>query len=316
VINRESLERWARAALDLQSRLRWIGQGLTVAAIIVIIITLIYSGIQLKEINWLGYLPASLWALVYYCISLLIQYFVWVRLIRFHHKSTLDDVVIYARFILMRRLPGGFWHWIGRTALYKDSTNVSGRTIMIGNIIEWAMLTFVAAALAIIGIGKLPLSIRLTLSAIFASIGVSIAYSWQARARSNVKRLLESFLWILIYAAAWALGGMIFYEFYIATGGENFGRIQAIWLWSLTGGSSQLVFFVPGGSGVRELILAWALQPHLAAASSILIGLLIRVSFILGDIIWGSIGLFISLGINRRLKSTFPIDPGNPDKIT
>jgi uncharacterized membrane protein YbhN (UPF0104 family) len=109
---------------------------------------------------------------------------------------------------------------------------------------------------------------------------------------------------------------MIFYEFYIATGGENFGRIQAIWLWSLTGGSSQLVFFVPGGSGVRELILAWALQPHLAAASSILIGLLIRVSFILGDIIWGSIGLFISLGINRRLKSTFPIDPGNPDKIT
>jgi uncharacterized membrane protein YbhN (UPF0104 family) len=49
------------------------------------------------------------------------------------------------------------------------------------------------------------------------------------------------------------------------------------------------VIFVPSGLGIRELTLTWVLGEKLGVEPALLIALLIRVSFLAADLLWGSL---------------------------
>lgn len=294
--------RWAEFLQSARKRWKWVGQALTVAAFVYIIILLVYSGFQIVEINWRLYWQAAIISLVLYFISLLIQFFAWVRMLSFHNKASWQDVVIYTRVILLRRLPGGVWHWVGRTAMYSESTPIPGRVIMVASFIEWAMLILVAGSIAITGFDFLSIYLRLPVSVLLLVLAGILGFTWQPSTRNWLWRSAETILWVAIYASAWLLGGMIFYSFFLATGGEGLSWLRAWWVWAISGGSSMLLFIVPGGSGIREILLTWVLNPYLPVASVILIAILIRILFIFGDIIWGYLGLMLSLWITRKLN--------------
>jgi uncharacterized membrane protein YbhN (UPF0104 family) len=292
--------RWAELLQSSRKRWTWVGKALTVAAFVYIIILLIYSGFQIVEINWRLYWQAAVISLVLYFISLLIQFFVWVRMLSFHNKASWQDVVIYTRVILLRRLPGGVWHWVGRTAMYTESTPIPSRVIMVCSFLEWAMLILVAGSIAIAGFDFLSIYLRLTISVVLLVLATILGFSWQPTMRNWFWRMAESVLWVAIYAAAWLLGGMIFYTFFLATGGEGLSWLRAWWVWAIAGGSGMLLFIIPGGSGIREILLTWILRPYLPPAAVILMAILIRILFILGDVIWGYLGLLISLKVTRK----------------
>lgn len=292
-------ERLAGFSQNARQRWRWLGRGLTIAAVLYLAILLYASGFTFRSIDWAAYGRAITASLLLYCVSLLIQYFVWGRMISFHHQVSWFDLVIYARFILLRRLPGGVWHWMGRTALYSGSTDIPARVILVGNFVEWAMLVLVSGALAIAGWTALPTPLRVVLVLALLAVSIALAWSWQPAQRPAWLKLAEGGLWSLIYAGAWILGGTIFYLFVIANGGDSMSWLEGVWIWDLTGGASNLLFIVPGGSGVREVLLTWLMQPHLTTANILLVAVLMRITFMLGDLIWGAAGLLLSVRISK-----------------
>ncbi|MGW8252156.1 MAG: hypothetical protein ACWGO1_16060, partial [Anaerolineales bacterium] len=305
----QTVTRLAERLQSARTRWKWIGQILTVAAAIYIVVLLVYSGFQIAEINWRLYWQAALISLGLYFISLLIQFFAWVRMLSFHNKASWQDVVIYTRVILLRRLPGGIWHWVGRTAMYSESTPIPSRVVMVASFIEWAMLILVAASIAVTGFDLLSVYIRLPLAVVLLVLAGLLGFSWQPSTRHLFWRWLESLLWVAIYASAWLLGGLIFYTFFLASGGEDLSWMRAWWVWAVSGGSGMLLFIVPGGSGIREILLTWVLNPYLPPATVILIAILIRILYILGDVLWGYLGLLLSLRITRRHARRNPSNP-------
>jgi hypothetical protein len=301
--------KWAEFTQSTKTRWKWVGRILSVAAFIYITALLIYTGFQIQEINWHLYWQAGLISLGLYFISLVIQFFVWVRMLSFHNKASWQDVVIYTRVILLRRLPGGVWHWVGRTAMYSENTSIPSKVIMTGSFIEWAMLILVAGGIAITGFNELSIYLRLPIAIALIVLASAIGFTWQPASRGVVGRTFESTVWVAIYLVAWLLGGLIFYAFFLATGGEGLTWQRAWWVWAVSGGSGMLLFIVPGGSGIREILLTWVLYPYLPPASVILMSVLIRVMYIIGDVIWGSLGLLLSLKVTRN-KKVLP-DEGN-----
>jgi glycosyltransferase 2 family protein len=299
----KTITRWAEYLQSARTRWKWVGRGLTIAASIYIIVLLVYSGFQIAEINWRLYWQAALISLGLYFISLVIQFFAWVRMLSFHNKASWQDVVIYTRVILLRRLPGGVWHWVGRTAMYAESTPIPSRVIMVASFVEWTMLILVAGGIAISGFDFISVYLRLPAAVVLLVLAGMLGFSWQPAGRNLLWRSIETIVWVMIYACAWLLGGMIFYTFFLATGGEGLSWLRAWWVWAISGGSSMLLFIVPGGSGIREILLTWVLNPYLPPASVILIAILIRILFILGDVLWGYLGLLLSLRITRKITS-------------
>ncbi|MCI0519615.1 MAG: hypothetical protein L0Z70_05090 [Chloroflexi bacterium] len=286
---------WEKYNQDTRKRWRWLGQALTIAAIAYIVVLLYLSGFQAREIDWQAYGRAALIALGYYLLSLLIQFFPWARMLSFHHRITGQDIIIYAKTILLRRLPGGVWHWMGRAAMYEGATALSGKTVTQAGILEWITLILLAGGITLSGLELLPAALRLPLAAALIAVAIWLGYAWQPAARSRPARLLESALWSLTYACAWSLGGLIFFAFVRAAGSLDFPLWKAIWVWTMIGAAGQLLFIIPGGSGVRELILAWVMAPYMPLANTILVAVLIRIIFILGDVVWGAVGLALSL---------------------
>lgn len=294
--------KWAEFTQNARARWKWIGRILTLAAVVYIAALLVYTGFQIQEINWRLYWQAGLISFGLYFISLVVQFYVWVRMLSFHNKAGWQDVVIYTRVILLRRLPGGVWHWVGRTAMYSENTTIPGRVIMVGSFIEWAMLILIAGGIAVLGFNQLPLYLRLAAAIILIFLSGVLGYSWQPASSGQIRRGFESAVWMICYGIAWLMGGLIFYTFFLATGGEGLTWQRAWWVWAVSGGSGMLVFFIPGGSGIREILLTWVLYPYLPPASVILMSVLIRVMYLLGDVLWGYLGLLLSLKISRSEK--------------
>jgi hypothetical protein len=229
-------------------------------------------------------------------------------MISFHHRITWRDIAIYSRVLLMRRLPGGMWHWVDRTAMYTGATTVSGRVVMLANFLEWSILLILAIAIAVVGWPGSHALLRGTISLSLALLALFLAYTWQPNERRKITRLTESVLWLGLYITAWIAGGLILYLFGHTTQQAvdlSMGSYQPLsfarsfWAWAIAGGSSFLLVFIPAGLGVREITLTWLLMPNLPVSGIILVAILIRVTYALADMVWGSLGMFLSIQVLR-----------------
>jgi hypothetical protein len=144
-----------------------------------------------------------------------------------HQQSGWQDVAIYSRMLMLRRLPGGVWHWVGRTAMYADSTNVPVKVAGMANFVEWALLILTAGCIASLGIQPLPVGIRFALAAFSLLCAIWVGSSWQSKLSPWRKRIAITLTWILIYAIAWLLGGVVMYWFVTRLG--LWAKPESIW---------------------------------------------------------------------------------------
>ena len=294
------LETWANTINNIRKRWRWLGYALTLIALIYLIVLIVYGGYQLQEFHWKAFGVAFLIALGIYLVSLIIQFIVWGRMLSFHQKIDWRDIIIYSRVILLRRLPGGFWHWLDRTAMYSETEKVPGRVVLSANFMEWAMLLLVAGGIASIGLREISQLLGWLAPIILISFALALGIQWQPDSKSPLFRVLESGLWVTLYSFAWILGGIIIFLYTKTAGGQYITWERAVWIWAVAGGSSLLLFIFPTGLGIRELTMTWLLQPYLSPANALLVAILVRLTFTFTDILWGLVGLGLSHRIHKK----------------
>lgn len=293
---------WEKRAKLTRSRWRWVGYLLTLAAVAYLVYTLVRGNLQLRQVDWRVYSGALLASLGFYLLSLLIQFFLWSRLIAEHRRATWQDAEIYARMVLMRSLPGGAWHWIGRISMYAGGTEVPQRVIVLGNFLEWA-LVILAGAATFIAFLSFPLAPALPVLGSLALLGAALALgmAWQPKTRPRLLRLAEAALWISLDLVVWLAGAAILYVFVQALAGAGrMGPLEAVYVWTFSGSLSMLIVFLPSSLGVRELSLVALLQPYMDPSVALLVALLIRVVFNAADVFWGLAGWLLSQLVLRR----------------
>jgi hypothetical protein len=213
---------------------------------------------------------------------------VWLRLVSFHRKVDWRDVEIYCRMILLRSLPGGIWHWVGRAAMYKAATPISGRTVVKANSVEWIL--FILAGFGVFAATNFRDLIWVFIAILFFALSLVIAVRWQPTDRHIGLRILEGAFWIVLDVSSWWLGALILFLFVQASGITNAGLVEMAQVTTLSGGISVLVALFPLGFGVRELSMVFLLQPYMPNTLGLLIALLIRFEYVLGDTFWGLMG--------------------------
>lgn len=282
---------------------QWLSLLLTITMLVYLVYAFTQGGLRLNQINWKAYRGAILAVLGIYLLSLIIQFYVWARIISFHRKVSWQDVDIYARMILMRSLPGGAWHWVGRISMYSGGTEVPTRVVVLGNFLEWALLTLSGAGIFFV---TLPLpGLGFILAALTFCATLALAISWQPTTRKWIIRLAEGSLWMALYSVAWFLGAAILYLIVQAVAGPGqLNGWEALKAWSLTGSLGMLVTMLPSSLGVREISLVWLLQAKLTPSIALLIALMLRIIYTLADAIWGMIGWSISYLILRKRRPT------------
>jgi hypothetical protein len=270
-------------------------------------ILLYRSGLQVGMIPWKKYGEAGFLALLLYLFSLLVQFAVWGRMLSFYHQVGWQDAAIFSKALVLRRLPGGIWHWVGRATMYSGTTRVPGKVVLQANFVEWVMLLLVAAGISVAGVSAIPWIARGPLSLLLLSCTAGLAYWWQPGSRSPALKAAEAFLWTALYIISWISGGLIVLIFSMATGDTGLSWANAIWIWAVTGGSSLFLIIIPAGLGIREIALTWLLNPYFTPADSMIIAVLLRFTFTAADFLWGMLGWVIGRRYVRDEETKDPV---------
>ncbi|GAB4500578.1 MAG: hypothetical protein Fur0035_01180 [Anaerolineales bacterium] len=278
---------------------RYLSLSLTVMMVAYLAYSLTQGKLRLDRIDWKAYGGAISASMALYLASLILQFIVWARIIFFHHKTGWEDVSIFARTILMRSLPGGAWHWVGRISMYSGGGEVSTRVVIAGNFLEWALITLSGLMVFFATLIGWP-----RLLAVFAACAaLALAVFWQPAERKWAARLVEAILWIVLYSLMWALAAGILYLMTKAVAGSGYlSEWESLKVWTLTGSLSMLVTMLPSSLGIREVTLVWMLQSVLNPSIALLIALMLRIIYTLADVVWGMAGWAVSSLILYRLK--------------
>ena len=288
------LERFSAKWAVIDTKWRWISRALMIGAFVYIGILMIRSWPQLKTVSWKELIPVILLALGLYLLSLLMQIVVWLHMLSFQHKVGLRDVQIYTQTLVMRRIPGGVWHWIGRSSSYRINTEVTAKKVFVANLLEWGLI--IIAAFGVYGLfaSNIAAAFRVILIVLSIVLGIMLAITWFPKSYGHVRRITVGLSWMLAYAVSWLLGGFILYLFMSAGDHSKITIGQTLAIWALAVGISTITVFAPSGFGIRELSLAILLSPFAPVSFIILVALLLRLTFTVADVIWGSSGWLVS----------------------
>lgn len=275
--------KWLRA-------LGWVGVLLSLG----IVVGILWRSVgQLRELEWRQFLWPGLIGLGLYGVSLALQAFVWTGLVSRLSLSSFSwrDVQVYFATHLTRRLPGLPWYMAGRALSYERGT---GRptAAMLASLVEWGGMLLAAGLWAIVGHLR-----GMMLALAIAGMAVLLLAAYLGKSRLLWTERLEVVArvpagWAVLagvsYTLAWLLGGLILYCL-IPLRASLISVIDVTSTWALSGGASMLMVFVPAGLGVRELTLSLLLRPHMGDALALVVALLMRVLFIMGDLMWGGL---------------------------
>lgn len=301
-INYISFVQWWQSIQESKTNWKWLGRILNIAAVIYIGALIIYLQVWTLDVDWGSLFPDVVLVLFIYLVSVMIQYFVWTRiLIPFRH-TTLKDVEIYARTMLMRRLPGLPWHWIGGTALYTALTDISSRNVLFAYVGEWLLLVLTGMTLLATLQTTTNQFVRLLIFIPIFILTLAFSFILQPNTRQFPRKAMEGLLWIALYSMAWVLGGLILFILVDELATESLALYDVIQIWIIAGGVGMLTAILPSSFGVREISLTFLLRPQLGMSLALLIALLIRVIFILADIVWGATGWGLSWFIQKKRK--------------
>jgi len=278
-----------------------------------------------SRINWSDYLGIGVVGVFLYLLSLLVQLAAWAGLMIRLGGVTGGwwHVQIFSYSHLLRRLPGVVWYIAGRTTLYRGQ-GVNANVPIVASGLEWLLLlvgsaivlatfgfsgTFDAPivallALAAIGISAIVLR-RLILSASTVR-GDGRLKSWFSRMLSvDPPRVRDLALWLALYVAAYVVGGWILLLLVQATKpAVEVDLIRMTQVWALVGGMGTLLSaIVPAGLGLRELSLTVVLSPYVDTSAAVLISIILRVLFMLSDLVWGGALWLVSSAVMRRRNS-------------
>lgn len=261
---------------------------LTIASIIYPIILIVISWGEIKN---LGQIDFSLvfFLIILYLLSALIQLINWIIILRQNIHHFFDDFKIFSQTFLLQRLPGGFWQWLGRIQLYNAKKDISSEKIVSSIVVERVSLISTGFVIYLFILNSWLGSLGLIVTLVIFSV-------WPKKKNyKNKSALFFPLIHLVSYIVCWIFGGLILWNVAkIVVSSNSFSLLNAISVWSITGTIGLIFFFIPGSLGIRELSLSSLLIPTFSFSESILVSLIIRLLFLVSDIIFASLGLLFS----------------------
>lgn len=273
--------------------------------------------------------PADLTlAVLVYSLDLALAIGGWVAVIGMlgGYWNLLDHFRIYVLTSVTRRLPGTFWYLLGRVVLYEPLGVPRGLIALAGglefaaNIVGGLLVALLAWPLVLSGRGVNPLMLLLPLAlgAVLLNPPLVRRIVRRLTARHDVStvRYRHLLLWVMIFAAAWAVGGVLLYVLIGAVHPLPLSTLPAIiGVWAAAGVAATLFFsFLPFGMGATELTLTALLSPFIPASEALFVAVLMRALLTICELLYAGIGALLSLPTIKRLRAgeTTP-QPNGPE---
>jgi len=256
---------------------------------------------DLRAVNWPTMAGPMAFDLVLYGLALGIQGAVWIGLFtRLTATAWVwGDVKTYFTTHLLRRLPGVPWYIVGRVTTYRERNLEAARAALAVSLLEW--IGIILSGLVWVAWG------RWGWRGLIGMIGALLfLVPWMRRGRWPARWVLldrfssfNLYTALLAYTAQWCLAAWMLY---LLLGTLVPGRTPALVetgsLWAISGLVSSLAVFAPAGLGIRELSLVALLEPRVGMGYAALAALLMRVIFMVGDMVWGTLVVLLISRVN------------------
>lgn len=277
---------------------------LNIAAIGYVAVIVVVGWQQSQQLNWRPDLVTIAMTLILYLFSLLVQMGVWLGLVATRQRIGWADVQIYWQTLLMRRLPGGVWHWVGRASLYSRQGTLRAQTTVGMNIVEWWLLILACVATLALTLSDWPLILRVMLLLIAVALSFGLGLYWRRTTQGLMRSVWWIMLWLFWDMAAWLFGGAIVLLVATPLASVPLDLGEATRIWCIAGGISVVIIIFPAGLGIRELTLSGLLVPFMPFSTGVLVSIVIRLIFTLADVLWGMLGFLatrVIIGLRFRL---------------
>lgn len=274
-----------------------VSKALGVLSVIYPLVLMFFSWEELLSIDWSSFIWVLLGSLLVYYFSMSLQNINWSLIVEGNLTKFLINSQVYYQTILMKRLPGGVWHWLGRASIYETSYPDENRSISKSNFIEWIALILSGF------VGYLFIKNPLigVLSAV-VTIGIT-AWLLDKDLQNLPKTLLTAIVIFFFYLLCWLAGALILHWLLNGLATEPISFSTSFSTWCLSSVISMLFFFIPSGSIIRDFSLGALLATQLEPAKSLLVILQIRVIFLISDFLWSFLSLQIIKLFSKEPKA-------------
>lgn len=295
-----SLKNLSRKLLEIFNHLRsskFLSKVLILLSFVYPIILILLSWSELIKVDWGEFISNIYYVVFIYFLSLFAQGVGWSIVINGDFSHFFSDMEIFYKSILMRRLPGGFWHWVGRSNLYEEVQNKPKKRVGLANFIEWILIFLSGVTLYffsiehVYGVGALLVSYVITY------------FLLKKSSFGSESSALYGLLLLLIYLISWCLGSFIFHTLI----NDIFQHVlfpfwKSVSVWTITGSISNISFFLPSGLLIRELSLMALMGEYLNNSEAIFLGLVLRVIFLACDIVLSLFGMILFRWLGKGNK--------------
>lgn len=265
---------------------------MTLASVAYTFLLLFLSRSEIMSINWVAFWRIFLSSFLLYFISLLLQSLNWSLTIDGSLTNFLKNSEAFFRSILLQRIPGGFWHWLGRINFYREYELVQSKNInekvKFANLYEW-LLSILTGMSIFLWTKNYPAGI---ISSIFCFLLLITLF--QRSENKDGMNLSVPLLTILIMLVRWGLGFLT-----LSLLINNMMDLDAITptfvlaTWTLSSSIGMATFFLPSGGLVRDFTLTALLSPIMPIQKVFLLAAELRIIFLASDLLSSGINLAI-----------------------
>ncbi len=240
-------------------------------------------------------------AFLFYLLSLLIQFWVWMSLMDYREGERSRALDEYIRTIFLGRLPGGLWKLVGRMTVYR-APRLSSKEIVFINLVE------IGLALSACGLIMLSLAdvswVRWLLglgAMLTVLVGLSVWVTRLLPQLQQLRRVWSWLVWLGAYIGSWLCGSVIVY-LVVSTFEPSIGFSTTLSAWCIAGAAGLVFQVLPLSVLIRDATLAGLLQGAMPLSMAIVAAFAVRLIMMLCEL--GAGWLLIGLSyIYQRLSS-------------
>jgi len=263
-----------------------VSRVLGVISIIYPLALLYFSRKEILNIDWSSFFEIFLLSVLIYNISMSLQNLSWSLIVDGSLANYWFNSNVYFKTILMKRLPGGVWHWLGRANLYDIQKGSESNSITRANLTEWMLLI-------LSGLSGYAFTINrwVGISGLFLTIFVAFLLLRRDN-RNWVCSLSLSIILVLMYSVCWLVGGLILHWLLVSInvpGQVSFHH--SLGTWCLSSAIGMFFFFLPSGALIRDFTLSAFLSKNYEPAKFLLVILQVRIIFLAADFLWSFLSL-------------------------
>lgn len=287
-------------------RLRAVGALLSVALFALIVFELVRlwrdGALDLTQASW----PVVAAALIVHGLAITGLGAVWPWTVRaLGREPPRGLLAVFYVGQLAKYLPGGAWQYVGRAGM-AVRLGLPLRTAGASLVVETAcvlvalvpLVPLVLATDAVGGLVAAGLSLALLAAGTLARPALARRALRAALARaagddgvSVTPAAVREATWR--YLVVWIVAGCGFWLMGAGVAGASPDQLALyVGTFAIAWGAGFVVFFAPGGIGVREAVMVGLLGPEIGAADALLVATASRAAFTVVDLVGGSAGLF------------------------